>query len=280
MRYLVTGGEGYVGRHLVRALVSKGANVVVCSRRGTPAIKGARVVHLDILNPDGDVYDLTGRPDVLIHLAWEDGFKHESSKHLDNVQRHADFLRRMLRGGLRHVASLGTMHEIGYYVGPVMETTPAFPQHPYGIAKNHLRLVQGHIAKEFGATEQWLRCYYIYGDDELNNSIFTKILAAEAEGRTEFPLNSGELLYDFIEVRRLGELIASVASQDKVNGIINCATGDPISLRTMVLRFIEERGLRIKPHWGQFPLRQYDSRAIWGDVAKLNEALAAASLQF
>ncbi|UXN66754.1 hypothetical protein N8E89_19290 (plasmid) [Phyllobacterium sp. A18/5-2] len=103
----------------------------------------------------------------------------------------------------------------------------------------------------------------------MNNSIFTKLLKAEAEGKSEFPLNTGELLYDFIHVNELGAMIADVAEQREISGIINCCSGDPISLKTMVLRFIAENNLTIKPIWGAFPLRPYDSRAIWGDTQKL-----------
>ncbi len=279
MKILVTGGEGYIGRHVVSWLVSKNQNVVVASRRNNSVIPGAEVVRLDILDVSDDVYDITGRPDVVIHLAWEDGFRHASSKHLGNLPAHIDFIHKMLKGGLRHIVSLGTMHEIGFHVGAVNENTPCSPLNLYGIAKDHLRKVQEYLAKECGAHSQWLRCYYIRGDDEFNSSIFTKILQAEKDGRPDFPLNSGEILYDFIDVESLGAQIGSVTSQTEITGIINCCSGDPITLKTMVLRFLEERELKIKPNWGSFPLRPYDSRAVWGDRTKLDEALARASIK-
>jgi hypothetical protein len=46
-----------------------------------------------------------------------------------------------------------------------------------------------------------------------------------------------------------------------------------------VLDFIAEHQLRIKPVWGEFPARPYESKAIWGDVTKLNAARAAAASQ-
>lgn len=279
LKFFVTGGQGYLGRHVVNWLVSKGQEVVVASRREGATVAGAEVVTVDILTAPDDVYEIAGNPDVMIDLAWEDGFKHASPKHLDNLPKHVEFIRKMLKGGLPHLVGLGTMHEVGYHVGPISELTPTFPLNPYGIAKDHLRKVQEHYCKEFNAVNQWLRCYYIYGDDEINNSIFTKLLAAEKENKEEFPLNSGELLYDFIEVRELGAQIGSVSSQSGICGIINCCSGEPTSLKTMVLRFIEERGLSIKPNWGSFPLRPYDSRAVWGDRNKLDDALARATLK-
>ncbi|SFJ55389.1 dTDP-6-deoxy-L-talose 4-dehydrogenase (NAD+) [Phyllobacterium sp. CL33Tsu] len=269
MRYLVTGGCGYVGQHVVSALISRGHEVVVASRTVSGGAVGAEYLQLDILNDNRNLYEISGKPDVLIRLAWEDGFNHASSKHLSNLPQHVTFLRRMLEAGLKHIVGVGTMHEVGYHIGPVDEATPTFPLHAYGIAKNYLRSVQTLMCKEFGAVDQWIRCYYIYGDDMLNNSIFTKLLRAEAEGKTEFPLNTGELLYDFIHVNELGLQVADVSEQASVIGIVNCCSGEPVTLKTMVLRFIEENHLHIKPVWGAFPMRPYDSRALWGDPAKI-----------
>ena len=278
MKYLVTGGEGYVGRYVARWLIENGHTVVLTSRRGTTQIPGAEVVHVDILNSTSDIFEEVGRPDVLIHLAWEDGFRHTSDKHLKNLPGHISFIRNMLEGGLKHVVGLGTMHEVGYHVGPISENTPTSPQHAYGIAKDHLRLVQELYCKEFSAVSQWLRCYYIYGDDELNNSIFAKLLQAVQDGKDAFPLNSGELLYDFIQVKDLGAQIGAVSTQTDVVGVINCCSGEPTSLKTMVYRFVKMHSLDIKLDWGKFPLRPYDSRAVWGDSEKLTKALTAANV--
>ncbi|CAN7469330.1 NAD(P)-dependent oxidoreductase [Phyllobacterium sp. LjRoot231] len=278
MKYLVTGGTGYVGLHVVRALLDKGNEVLVASRNAASVPIGSQFLKLDVLDSNDDIYETTGRPDVLVHLAWEDGFNHSSIKHLDNIHKHVAFLKNMLSGGLKHVVGVGTMHEVGYHVGPVFETTPTFPQHAYGIAKDHLRLVQSLLCREHHAIDHWIRCFYIFGDDHLNNSIFAKLLRAEAEGKKEFPMNTGELLYDFIHVNDLGAMIAEVAQQREVSGIINCCSGEPISLKSMVLRFIAENQLKIVPAWGKFPLRPYDSRAIWGDVQKLKLALGRSEM--
>lgn len=270
LKYLVTGANGYIGRNVVNSLVFRGQKVVIATRSKMSRDDGVEVFGGDVLVPNPDIFEETGRPDVLIHLAWEDGFIHSSPKHLENLPAHITFLKNMLAGGLRHVVGTGTSHEIGFHIGPIVEGTPTFPQHAYGIAKNHLRLVQELLCKEYTAVNQWVRCFYIVGDDANNNSIFKKLLQAEADGKAEFPLNSGELLFDFIDVAELGEMIADVAAQDQITGTINCCSGEPVTLKTMVLRFIESHNLKIKPTWGAFPMRAYDSRAIWGDATKIH----------
>lgn len=279
MKYVVTGADGYIGRYVVSWLLSKGQDVVIATRRadGSPS-GGAKRVRFNLRDADSSSFEVLGRPDVLINLAWEDGFNHWSSSHFDNASIHINFLRHMLQGGLRHVVGVGSIHEIGYHVGPVDEFTPPAPQHPYGVAKNYVRQVQDLVCKEFSATSQWMRCYYIVGDDVVNKSIFTKLLIASSEGKSTFSLNSGEILYDFIDVEDLGALIASVSSQTRIVGVINACSGEPVSLKSKVLEFVSKHGIEIELKWGAFPLRPYDSRAIWGDVSKTKLALQSASL--
>lgn len=271
MRVLVTGANGYIGRHVTRSLLERGHEVVVAVRNSDDLTMGCEAYEGNILESTQHIFRVTGRPDVLIHLAWEDGFVHQSDKHLGNVHRHAQFIENMLAGGLKQIVTAGTAHEIGFHIGPVDDQTATRPMHPYGIAKNYLRDVQWWLCQKYGAINQWVRCYYIWGDDRRNNSLFTKILKAEDDGDAEFSLNSGEILYDFIRVEELGEMIGDVAEQTAISGVINCSSGDPVSLKTMVLRFIEQNKLNIKPVWGKFPLRPYDSRAIWGDTTKIEK---------
>ncbi|WP_022711832.1 NAD(P)-dependent oxidoreductase [Pseudochrobactrum sp. AO18b] len=271
MKYLITGAGGYVGRHVVNALLDRNAKITVATRNPYIFKEEVEIFSGNILESSPNIFKETGSPDVLIHLAWEDGFVHSSSKHLENLPSHIQFIKNMFEGGLKQIVNIGTSHEVGFHVGPVDENTPTRPKHAYGIAKNHLRDVQLLLCEQYGVINQWVRCFYIYGDDAYNNSIFTKILDAERRGEKNFSLNSGELLYDFIHVEELGKMIADVAGQKEVDGIINCCSGDPVTLKTMVLNFIKDNKLNINPVWGEFPLRAYDSRALWGDAEKITK---------
>ena len=71
----------------------------------------------------------------------------------------------------------------------------------------------------------------------------------------------------------LSEQIATAATQDEVHGVINCCTGNPVSLGDKVDEFIKEHGFKIRPEYGAFPDRPYDSPGVWGDAEKINKIM-------
>ena len=273
-RVLVTGAGGYIGRHVVDALLERGFDVIAADLNIDQVNEKTTRVSVDLFSGELDIYQKLGSPDVLIHMAWLDGFVHNSFRHIEYLPKHYTFLKNMLSGGVSQISIMGTMHEIGYFEGEIGENTPSNPLSLYGIAKNALRQMTGIFAREYpDVVFQWLRAYYIYGDDALNHSIFAKIIQADQEGKPTFPLNSGKNLYDFISVDGLAAQIAAASTQTKVTGIIECCTGKPVSLKDKVEGFIAEQHLSIRPEYGAFPDRPYDSPGIWGNTEKIQKIM-------
>lgn len=275
MKILITGANGYIGRHVVSNLLEQGHEVIACDIKIDEIDKRAHRISFNIFNLSEDnIFEELGSPDVCLHMAWRNGFVHNSNTHLNDLSAHYIFLTRMIDGGLKQLAVMGTMHEIGYWEGAIDENTPCNPTSLYGIAKDALRRAIILYCNQHNTIIQWLRCYYILGDDIKSNSIFGKILKADDEGKTLFPFTTGKNKYDFIQLDELSKLIAATITQTKISGIINCCTGKPISLAERVESFIREHNLRIKLDYGVFPDRPYDSPCVYGDATKIKEILA------
>lgn len=269
MKIAVTGAGGYLGRGVVKSLLDKG-HEVVASGFGLDDVDGrAERVEGDIFSLE-DPFTVLGRPDVLLHMAWRDGFSHYSDAHMNDLPKHFDFIRTMVEGGLKKVCAVGSMHEIGFFEGSINEATPCWPVTPYGISKNALRALVESYAKKKEISFQWLRGFYIVGSDARGASIFSKIAAAAAKGQEHFPFTLGQNQYDFIDYLDFCEKVALAVTQDDVNGIINICSGRPEKLADRVQRFIKENGFDITLDYGAFPDRPYDSKAVWGDSTKID----------
>lgn len=277
---IVTGAAGYVGRHVVRAVADLGFHPLALVRQnpGKDLDQRASVAQADVLDPAFDLSAIVPTEEVasVIHLAWQNGFVHNAPSHLTGLSAHYAFLTHLADQGVPRIAVLGTMHEVGYWEGPITAEAPTNPVTLYGIAKDALRrsafVTIGHRSEVL-----WMRAFYITGDDRRNHSIFTKLLEASDRGEATFPFTTGRTLYDFIDVEELGRQIAVAATTRGVCGVINTCTGNPESLAVRAERFIEESGLELRLDYGAFPERSYDSPGLWGDATAIAELMAASA---
>lgn len=273
MRILVTGANGYLGQGIVKHILDCGHQVVASDFDVDHIDDRAEKVACDLFSIDNP-YTYFGKPDVLLHLAWRDGFVHYSKAHIDDLPKHFAFIKSFSESDVKKIAVMGSMHEIGFFEGSIKEDTPCNPTTPYGISKNALRNLTSMLCKQKDKLFQWLRGYYIVGNSQYGSSIFSKITAAEAEGKEEFPFTMGRNQFDFIDYEDFCEQVARAVVQDDVLGIINIGSGHPEKLADRVERFIKENGYKIKLKYGAFPDRPYDSKAVWGDSSKIDKIMS------
>ena len=93
MKILITGANGYMGQGIVSEFVKRGEDIVA-SDISTVDIKE------DICKISGNIFELEDpytyldEPDILVHLAWRDGFKHNADSHMIDLPKHYLFLKK------------------------------------------------------------------------------------------------------------------------------------------------------------------------------------------
>lgn len=273
MKVMVTGADGYIGKGVVERLLSDGNDVVAMG------LFPCGIASDKLIEIVGDVFECEFSsgdiPDVLLHLAWRNGFLHNDMAHLDDLPKHYRFIKSAVDAGVKRIAVMGSMHEVGYHEGPVDENTPCNPTTPYGVSKNALRQLTAELCRQNDAKMQWLRGFYLVSNDGRGSSIFAKLIHANEEGKEEFPFTSGKCKYDFLSYGVFCDQVVAAISQSETDGIINICSGKPVALGDYIEHFIVENNLRIKLGYGKYPDRPYDSPAIWGDDSKIRKILTA-----
>lgn len=273
MKILVTGANGFMGHGIIKELSKKGNDIIASDFTDFlydyPHVVSKAGNLFEIDTP----YEYYGEPDVVLHLAWRDGFKHASENHINDLPKHYEFLKKMVSGGVKKLVVLGSMHEVGFHEGSINENTPCNPLSLYGIAKNSLRQMCQLMVKGTDTKLQWIRGFYIVDNSEKGCSIFSKLIQAANDGKNTFPFTSGINQYDFLDFDDFCKQVSIITMNNDLFGVINACSGKPESLSSRVERFIKDNNLDIKLEYGAFPDRPYDSLVIWGDNSNIKNIM-------
>jgi nucleoside-diphosphate-sugar epimerase len=280
MKILVTGANGYVGKHVLRKLLATDCEVVALVR-GLASLEKLEekfhrltVVKASIENPPSRLYELCGNPDALIHLAWGGLPNYNSLHHFENelpMQYH--FLKEMITQGLPMVTVAGTCFEYGMQSGSLREDLPTNPCNAYGYAKDalHKQIKFLQQSKKFNLV--WARLFYTYGEGQSATSLVPQLREAIENGRPEFNMSGGEQLRDFLDIELIAEYLVTLTLKAKDIGAINVCSGVPRSVRSIAEEVVEGLNSSIRLNFGRYPYPAYEPMAFWGDDRLLKLSL-------
>ncbi|MBW2621744.1 MAG: NAD(P)-dependent oxidoreductase [Deltaproteobacteria bacterium] len=279
MKTLVTGATGFIGNQVVLELLKNGVAVVASSRdkekaRRLPWFSQVEYIPADLRETEADFFNYFGQPSRLIHLAWDRLDDFQDLYHIEvNVPLHFNFIKNLVVNGLNHVVVIGTCLEYGLQNGCLSEHLETKPVTAYGLAKDTLRKYLEQLFIKIPTSFQWIRPFYVYGQGQNHKSLIPQLEAAMAQGKTEFDMSSGEQLRDYLPVEKMAEYIVAIALQERIQGIINCGGGIPISIRKLAEDHVQKKGSDIRLNLGGLPAEEYEPLAFWGDTAKLKSIL-------
>jgi nucleoside-diphosphate-sugar epimerase len=277
MKIAVTGAAGFIGRHVLNALAGQGGEVTAVLRPSAAAPSGLpcdRVVHLDIQDAPANAFELLGRPDALIHLAWGGLPNYRSLHHFEQeLPAQYRFLKHLVTAGLNTLLVAGTCFEYGMQSGSLGEDLEARPDNPYGFAKDTLRRQLEYLKTKHPFNLVWSRLFYLHGEGQAENSLFPQLKAALERGDAAFDMSGGEQLRDYLPVSEVARSLVALVLKQADIGVVNVCSGQPVSVRKLVEGWIAENDWSIDLNLGRYPYPDYEPMAFWGDRRKLNKLL-------
>lgn len=286
-RCLVTGGAGFIGSHIVEALTTLGADVVVLDNLVGGDLKNIepfqpQVIQGSILD-DAKLAEAANGATYVFHLAALGSVPHSVEKpleyhevdatgtvHVLQAARNAKVKRVMYSASS---SAYGERPEL-----PKKETHAPDPRSPYAAAKLAGEAYLTAYSASYGLDTISLRYFNIFGPRQNPNSAYAAVIAAFAKailaGKAPTIFGDGEQSRDFTFVHNAVHANLLAARQDKplMGDVLNVACGTRVSLNQLAPMMCKLLGREdLKPTYG--PERAGDVKHSLADLARIKQVI-------
>jgi UDP-glucose 4-epimerase len=249
VRALVTGGAGFIGSHLVDALLAQGDEVTIVDHLrperaasfDAAAARGARLVRADVTDVAAMLEAFgAARPEVVYHLAAQIDVRRSvadpsTDAHV-NVGGTAAVLEAARHAGARRVILASTAGVYGDPATlPTPETSPVAPLSPYAASKAAAETYMALFARLHGLSTLSLRMANVYGPGQNPHGeagVVAIFCAAAVERRPVTIFGDGAQTRDFVYVRDVVEAFLTAGRGDE-QGIVNLSPGTETSVAAL-----------------------------------------------
>ena len=284
MKFVVTGGAGFVGYNLVKLLVKNGHQVTVIDNlhKGKKENLDKVIDKIEFLNLDIQDYDSMEKNmqdvDGVFHQAAltvvQDSFKIPEEYHNVNVKGTENIFKIAQKNNFKVVyASSSSVYGHQENV-PILENYEKKPINPYGQTK----LDDEELAKKYGKQGVkiiGLRYFNIFGKGQTLEyaGVITKFLDRIKERKAPIIFGSGSQIRDFIHVEDVANANYLAMKSEVSNSHVNIGTGNSISILELAKTMISISGLDLEPIM---------EKALEGDIEKSqsNNSLARKSFDW
>jgi UDP-glucose 4-epimerase len=286
-KVLVTGGAGFIGSHLVDALVAQGDRVAVLDNFSTGRVENLAQVKSQIEVFEGDLTDpqivraAVEGVDCIFHQAALASVQRSVEKPLDThaacVTGTLTLIDEARRAKVRRIVYAASSSAYGDQpTSSKRETDLPLPISPYGAAK----LAAEYYLSAFAAMRQIetvsLRYFNVFGPRQDPNSeysaVIPRFITAMIEGRQPVVYGDGGQSRDFTYVANIAAANLLAARAAGISGrVLNVAAGGKISLLELLAALNKLLKLNVEPR--HEPARVGDVRESMADITQARQLL-------
>ena len=286
MKALVTGGAGFIGSNLVRALLERGDEVRVLDNFSTGNRRNLDALDVEIVEGELRSYERVHNAvrgvEIVFHLGALGSVPRSVQDPLTssavNVEGTLNVLLAARDEGIRRVvfssssSVYGSKREL-----PVTESLPSDPISPYGVAKLAAERYCVSFSRVYESFETVvLRYFNVFGPHQSPLSQYAAMvplfITAIAAGEPVTIFGDGEQSRDFTYVSNVTDATVRAAEAGGASGrIFNVAAGSPASVNTVAEAIGRILGKPVERRFA--PPRPGDIRDSWADVSAARETL-------
>ena len=259
-RITITGGRGFLGKHLIRTF----------EERGYEHILVADLPEYNLIRPEAirRLYD-EQRPDIVIHLAAKVGgigFNQENPGSLfyENIMMGVPLLHEGFLRKLKKFVALGTIcaypkfAPVPFREEDLWNGYPEETNAPYGLAKKMMLVQSQSYRQQYGFNSIFLLPVNLYGPgdnfDPRSSHVIPALIkkcvdAVEQDGKEIIVWGSGAATREFFYVEDAAEAIVLATEKYDKSDPVNIGAGFEISIRDLVALIVELTGFRGRSVW-------------------------------
>lgn len=255
MRYLVTGGAGFIGSNIVEELVRRGQDVAVLDdlssgkEENLTAIRGKIALHIGTIADLAVVQSACSGIDYVIHLAARTSVPRSVANPLETNRVNIDGTLNVLVAArdakVRRLVFAASSSAYGETAElPKTESMPASPISPYGVTKLAGELYAQVFGRAYGLENLSLRYFNVFGPRQDPSSQYSGVLSrfmlAVIRGESPVIFGDGEQSRDFTYIANVVDVTLRACETPGASGIVmNGGTGARITLN-QVIRLLEK----------------------------------------
>lgn len=285
-RYLVTGGGGFIGSSIAKALLAAGERVRVVDDFSTGRRENLQGLDVELLEGSVTDRDLMARaaagvevifheaalpsvPRSVLHPLESDHANVHGTLTVLEAARHAKVRRVLYAGSSSAYGDTPTL--------PKREDMPSRPLSPYAVAKHTGELYLSVYARLHGIETLSFRYFNVFGPNQDRNGAYAAVIprwiVAGLQGEEIVVNGDGLQTRDFCFIDNVvhGNLLAASTSRALAGEVVNISCGENISLIQLADAIGEIIGRPVKRRHG--PAREGDVRDSLADITKIRELL-------
>jgi nucleoside-diphosphate-sugar epimerase len=280
-RYIVTGGAGFIGSSLVRALLARGDgrvevidNLLTGHKRNLDEVQSEVLLHTADIRDYRAIAPVIAGADAVFHLAAIPSVPRSIDEpvpsHEVNLDGTFNVYRAAAEGKCGRVVYAASSSAYGdTLVLPKVETMYPMPKSPYAAQKLMGEYYASVFSNCFGLETVCLRFFNVYGPRQDPSSPYSGVLSLFMKhviARTAPTIfGDGEQTRDFTYVEDVADLVIKASIASGVSGkVYNAGNGYRFSLNQIWRMLQEIEGVRIAPKYG--PARAGDVRDSQADT--------------
>ena len=249
MKAIVTGGAGFIGSHLVDALLTSGHQVVVLDNLSTGRLENLAHVKSKINFHECDITSLDSWPklieggDWVFHLA-------ALADIVPSIQQPGPYFRSNVDGtfNVLQASSAAGVSRFVYAASsscygvpdtyPTHESADIRPQYPYALTKRLGEELVLHWAQVYKLPALSMRFFNVYGTRSRTSGTYGAVLgvflAQKLAGKPFTVVGDGTQTRDFTYVTDIADALLAAANSEKTNEVYNVGSGKSVSVNRLV----------------------------------------------